>query len=373
MNRYLRSLVPIATVAAALGCAAPGVALAGTYTASINTASSPGGWVFNQPGGFTGCSSASYPGVCADKDISRPAPLLIFGTGDAISGAVAMWSWVAPAGLSIAKGTVGVQFRTNAAGVSVYLKTHGANQSFEGQTALDATTGDGSATWAIPGGNTTAIGLALKSAQKHSFGANKWENNLQVKSLSLSLTDPSDPTAAVSGPLAAGQWLNQSSKVCLTVAAADTGSGVASLALEDASGHTLDSYAVPAQTALQPGLMNVSHDLCVVPSALGEGVQQESVVVTDASGQAVTLPVSVKVDTAPPAARSELPASRTTNRRAPISFSVDPGPSGLASFTADVDGSPMTSADRARRSRLRQTSRWALTRCTSRLLTAQAT
>ena len=216
MNRYLRSLVPIATVAAALGCAAPGVALAGTYTASINTASSPRRLgVQTSPAASPAARRPPIRACARDKDISRPAPLLIFGTGDAISGAVAMWSWVAPAGPSIAKGTVGVQFRTNAAGVSVYLKTHGANQSFEGQTALDATTGDGSATWAIPGGNTTAIGLALKSAQKHSFGANKWENNLQVKSLSLSLTDAvRSHRRAVSGPLAAGQLAERSPRRC---------------------------------------------------------------------------------------------------------------------------------------------------------------
>jgi hypothetical protein len=53
--------------------------------------------------------------------------------------------------------------------------------------------------------------------------------------------------------------------------------------------------------------------------------------------------VVVNVDAHPPVATGMSPAT-TTDQRAPVSFSVDPGPSGLGQFEASVDGDPMTIA-----------------------------
>ncbi len=71
MNRFLRSLLPIATTAAALGLAAPGVASAGTYSVHLDTSDSAAGWVFTTAGGFNGCSRAQSPGVCRDADLAQ--------------------------------------------------------------------------------------------------------------------------------------------------------------------------------------------------------------------------------------------------------------------------------------------------------------
>ena len=79
-----------------LGLIAPGVATAGTYTVTTNTANDVSGWEFTHASGFVGCSRLSYPGVCAANDVARPTPLRIFGSGDAIATGVGLWTWYAP-------------------------------------------------------------------------------------------------------------------------------------------------------------------------------------------------------------------------------------------------------------------------------------
>jgi hypothetical protein len=58
------------------------------------------------------------------------------------------------------------------------------------------------------------------------------------------------------------------------------------------------------------------------------------------------MPVVVNVDAHAPVATGMAPVT-TTDQRAPVSFSVDPGPSGLGQFEASVDGNPMTIAGQA--------------------------
>ncbi len=260
--------------------------------------------------------------------------------GDAAAGAVGLWTWTAPAGTSIAKGSVDVQFRTNAPGVTVYLKARTTAQKFEDVDKLDENGGDGSGTWEIPSGRQV-VGLAMRSADKHTFG-DKWANNLRIGSLALSLSDASAPVVSAAGPLTSGRWLNATTKVCMTVSASDTGSGVAGIELDDASGRAIDSYDVPVQSPVVPGSTTLSHDLCVVPSTLGQGAHALKLVARDASGETASKPVTVNVDTIAPAAHDRLPADRTTSRRPAVSFGVEAGPSGLAAFSADLDGASMT-------------------------------
>src|SRR5207247_6430812 len=99
---------------------------------------------------------------------------------------------------------------------------------------------------------------------------------------------------------------------------------------------------VPVQSATQPGATAYAHDLCTTPSALGDGDHALQVVVTDAAGETATTPVAVHVDAHPPTAEGLAPAGSTTDLRPYVSFSVDPGPSGLGSLTATMDGAPMT-------------------------------
>ena len=93
---------------------------------------------------------------------------------------------------------------------------------------------------------------------------------------------------------------------------------------------------------------SLKHDLCVVPSTLGDGVHQLKVVVRDAASETATQSLAVDVDTDAPTAKDEVPTDRTIDRRAPVSFSVDPGASGLSQFTASLDGVPMDDLGSAR-------------------------
>ena len=54
------------------------------------------------------------------------------------------------------------------------------------------------------------------------------------------------------------------------------------------------------------------------------------------------MPVQVRVDAHAPVAFAAVPAGSTTDLRPAVSFSVDPGPSGLGQFEAALDGQPMT-------------------------------
>ncbi len=339
MNRFLRFVLPFATAAAAFGCLAPGVAAAGTYTVTSATSADSSRWVFTHTDGFAGCSRTSYPGVCAASDVNRPTPLRIFGSGDVTGGGVGLWSWYAPATTTIVRGSVDVSYTTTAPGTSVYLKARTTAQNFDNLPRRYESTGDGANTWAIPG-NTNVVGLAMRSNDKRTYG-NKWANTLQIKQFTIVLSDSTAPTLSVSGALTTGQWLNDAQPVCLSATANDAGAGVAGLELDDSTGRTIDSYEVPKQSATQPGAVNVVRSLCASLSDLGEGIHQLEVVARDAAGVVTTHPLTVKVDTVAPTASDMTPADRTTERRAPVSFSIDAGPSGISAFTADLDGAAM--------------------------------
>jgi hypothetical protein len=124
------------------------------------------------------------------------------------------------------------------------------------------------------------------------------------------------------------------------VSATDAGAGVASATLAEA-GVTLDSNSVAHQTGIHAGLTAYSHDLAATPAALGDGIHTLDVTVADAGGERAVAPVVVRVDAHAPVATAMVPAGPTTDLRAPVSFSVDPGPSGLGQFDASVDGTPM--------------------------------
>jgi len=170
--------------------------------------------------------------------------------------------------------------------------------------------------------------------------ADKWNNTIRIIDLTATLRDDTAPRVVLSGPLAAGGWLNQSQQVNLTVDAEDAGAGVAAASLRGA-GTVLDSDAVPARAGAQPGRTSYTGTLGTGPAALGDGTHSLDVIVTDAAGEATTTPVQVRVDAHAPVAVGMSPASSTTDLRPAVSFSVDPGPSGLGSFDANVDGVPM--------------------------------
>src|SRR6185312_5273915 len=292
----LHALALGAAVTASLLAAAlvPAVARAGTYTVSLDTTTQNGGWTFSHDDGFAGCSLKSRPGPCADADVGNPTPLRIFGFGHAANLANAWWQWEAP----------------------------------------------GTTTWSIPAGNQV-VGIFLKTDDAHDF-VEKWNNNIAVTGLTAKLTDDTAPAFDVSGPLADGSWHNEGQPVPLTVDATDAGAGVARASLTQ-SGTALDSDTVAPQAGLHAGLTSYSHDLAATPAALGDGTHTLDVEVTDAAGERTVTPVVVNVDGHPPVATGMSPTT-TTDQRAAVSFSVDPGPSGLGQFEATVDGNPMTIA-----------------------------
>jgi hypothetical protein len=330
-------LCGMAALAAPLA-AAPS-ALAGTYRISQDTTQDVDSWTLTKTTGFYGCKLGSRPGVCADADVPLPTPLRIFAYGFATIDSQASWSWVAPPTVSIVDGSVTVNYHTSS-NSRVFMKARLRSGSFGSQPQMHTSSDDGTAIWDIPAGNE-AVGVYLKSITSHTF-TDKWQNTISILSLDARLRDDTAPTGSLSGPLAAGQWLNQSQAVCLTVNAGDEGAGVASSQLRDGVGAVLDSHTVQLQEVPQPGLTDYTDDLCLTPSALSDGEHALTVRVADAAGEQLELPVSVRVDAHAPTAESALPAGTTTDRRTPISFSVDPGASGLASFQAELDGQPMT-------------------------------
>ena len=339
----LRLLAALA-VAAVVLAAAPAAAQAGTYTVSVDTSADISGWQFFHDAGFYGCSIAAHPGPCADGDVPSPTQLRIFAYGDAIHTNNAYWQWLAPPTTTITAGSVGVTYRTAATSTYVYMKARLRSESFTTSPQLHPSDGNATVTWSIPAGNQ-AVGVFLKTDVDRSY-TDKWNNNVRIASLTATLADDTAPAVALSGTLASGAWLNQTQAVCLQVAATDAGAGVASAVLRDGP-QTLASATVPQQSASQPGAVSYTHQLCTVPSALGDGLHTLHVVVTDAAGEATDTPVDVRVDATAPAAFGMTPAAPTTDLRPAVAFSVDPGPSGLGTFDAALDGQPMqvTGAD----------------------------
>ncbi len=338
----LRALALGAAVAASLAAAAllPAAARAGTYSVSLDTTKQNGGWTFSHDDGFAGCSLKSHPGPCADADVPSPTPLRIFGFGQAPNLANAWWQWEAPDTTTIASGSVSLSYRTATSSVSAYMKARLRSETFPSMPQLHAATDDGATTWSIPAGNQV-VGIFLKTDDAHDF-VEKWNNNVAITGLTATLTDDTAPAVDLSGPLADGAWHNESQPVPLTVAATDAGAGVAHAAITSA-GAALDSDTVAPQAGLHAGLTSYSHDLAATPAVLGDGTHTLNVEVTDAAGERVVTPVVVNVDAHAPVATGMAPAV-TTDQRAPVSFSVDPGPSGLGQFEASVDGNPMAIA-----------------------------
>jgi large repetitive protein len=64
--------------------------------------------------------------------------------------------------------------------------------------------------------------------------------------------------------------------------------------------------------------------------------------VRDAAGEEQSVPETVNVDAHAPVAVQVSPAGQTIELRPQVGFAVDPGPSGLGSFEAALDGQPMT-------------------------------
>ena len=335
MKRLLLMLCTAAALAAPLAIAPP--ALAGTYHMAMDTSKSTDGWTLSHDSGFWGCSLSSRPGPCADADVPVPTSLRLFARGTVNAGDLAFWSWEAPPTVSIAAGSVTVSYATTA-DTRVFMKAHLRHFGYGSQPQLHTASDDGTAVWKIPIGETD-VGLFLTSLADHSF-SNKWSNTLRVASMDATLRDDTAPVATVTGPLASGQWLNQAQAVCATVSASDAGSGVASSQLRDTLASVLDSHALPIAAVAQPGDLSYAHDLCLTPSHLTDGSHDLVVRVADAAGEAVEVPFTARVDSHAPTAIGTAP-SDTTQRQPVVSFSVDPGPSGLSDFQAWVDGQPM--------------------------------
>jgi hypothetical protein len=338
VQRLLRVLVLASTLGATLALGAS-PAQAGTYTIDQATALDMSGWQYVAESGYTACSRQGRAGVCAQSGVGNPSPLRIFITGTVAADSNAKWRWEAPPGVSIVSGSASVGYKVTA-NTRVYMKAWLKSELVSQQKPLNMTASDGSATWSIPAGNEGAT-FYLESLERLTF-ADEWLNSLRVERLRATLRDDRAPTVSLDGPLADGSWQSSPQPVCLTVSAADAGSGVKTAELIGPQGAVLQSHTAGAGTALQPGDTNYAHDLCLPPASLGDGTHALAVRVTDVAGEQTTSPVTVKVDAGAPSLATHSPAAPTTDRRTPVSFSVDPGPSGLASLSAAMDGTAMT-------------------------------
>jgi hypothetical protein len=327
----------------ALGMAVPLAmapsAMAGTYVMSVDTTSNIDGWKATTPAtGYWACSFINRPGPCADADVAMPTPLRLFAKGPVKTDEEAFWYWVAPSTVSIASGSVTVNYATGS-DYRAYMKARLRQFAFASQPRLHVASDSGTASWSIPAGSE-AVGLFLSSVADHS-PTNKWTSNLSVLSMTATLRDDTAPTASLSGDLASGRWLNDTQPVCVAVSAADDGSGVVSSELRDQVASVYDSHLLPTQPVMQPGVATYSHDLCLTPSQFADGAHDLLVRVKDAAGESVDVPFTIHTDSHAPVAQQTSPAE-TAARRPAVSFSVDAGPSGLAQLDASVDGQPMT-------------------------------
>jgi hypothetical protein len=334
----LRALVLLASAVSSLFAAvlAPAVARAGTYTISVKTAQDTTGWSFAHAPGFFGCSSRLHPGPCAG--VPSPSPLRILAFGQAAKLSNAWWQWQAPATTTIASGSLSVVYRTGATGTSAYMKARLRSGSFPSSPQLHPATGDGSAVWSIPAGNQI-VAVFMKTDVARDY-ADQAKNTIRITALVARLTDDTAPRVALSGRLADGRWHNEAQPEPLTVTAADAGAGVRSARLMEAA-VTLASDVVLRRAGVHPGRTAYSHNLETTPASLGDGAHTLAVTVADASGETAVASVVLRVDAHAPVARGLEPVRTTTDRRSPVSFSVDPGPSGLGQFDASVDGRPM--------------------------------
>jgi hypothetical protein len=328
-----------AAAALVLPLAAAPTALAGTYTISTSTSKNIDGWKLKSPWGITGCSFASLPDPCNDTDVPTPTPLRLFAFRSAHANDEAYWYWDAPPTVSIVSGSVQVTYATSTSDVRVFMKAHLRSNDFASQPQVHTATDDGTATWSIPADNES-VGVFLKTLADHTF-SNKWANNIRIDSMSAVLRDDTAPTVSLAGTLASGRWLNQAQQVCTTVTATDAGSGVVAAELREGGSTPFDSDTLPVAAVRQPGDPNYTHDLCLAPSRLADGEHDLVVQVTDAAGESTQVPLTILVDSHAPVATAQSPI-RSTDRRTPVSFQVDPGASGLSSFQAWVDEQPMT-------------------------------
>jgi hypothetical protein len=322
----LRALVLLAAVVSSLLAAAlaPAAARAGTYTISVKTAQDTTGWSFAHDAGFVATSAG---------------PLRIFGFGQAPKLGNAWWQWQAPATTTIASGSLSVVYRTGATGTSTYMKARLRSGSFPSSPQLHLATGDGAAVWSIPAGNQI-VGVFMKTDVARDYAV-KANNTISITAISAHLIDATAPRVSLSGRLADGRWHNEAQPEPLTVTAADAGAGVRSARLTDAA-VTLASDVVAHRPGVHPGRTAYSHSLQLTPASLADGAHTLAVTVTDAGGETTVASVVVRVDAHAPVAHGLTPVRTTPHRRSPVSFSVDPGPSGLGQFDASVDGRPMT-------------------------------
>ena len=339
MNLRKTALAAACLTAALAGAVRSPHALAGTYSVSTTTADGIAGFAPQLEPGMVGCSLALMPAPCTTSPPSAP-PLTVYALGNAAAWASGSWDLTAPPTTSFVSGQLSVGYRINNPDVDAFMKARLTSESFSTSPVLHDTTGSGHTSWSIPSGNQV-VRVSLRTTAAHDF-TDKTANWLKLDSVTATLRDDTAPGLALSGPLQDGTWHAERQAVCLDAAATDQGSGVASVTLLGPAGETLAGSHPAADSWLRPGAADTTAHLCTTPSALGDGSHQLSVVATDAAGESVTRSFTLPVDATAPALVAGTPSGNVSDRRPAVSLSVDPGPSGLAELTADLDGQPLT-------------------------------
>lgn len=339
MNLRKTALAAACLTAALAGAVRSPHALAGTYSVSTSTTDDIAGFTPQLAPGMVGCSITLMPSPCVTSPPSVP-PLTVYALGSADAWANGSWDLTAPPTTSFVSGQLSVGYRVLNPDVDVFMKARLASESFSTSPVLHDSTGSGHASWTIPSGNQV-LRVSLRTSVAHTF-TDKTANWVKLDSVTATLRDDTAPGLGLSGPLQDGTWHAEHQAVCLDAAATDQGSGVASVTLVGPGGATLASSHPAANSWLRPGAAADTAHLCTTPSALGDGTHQLSVVATDAAGESVTRSFALRVDATAPALVSGTPTGSVSDRRPTVSLSVDPGPSGLAELTADLDGQPLS-------------------------------
>ena len=339
MSPRLRLLGALAAALALVAGVAAPAARAGTYDVSVSTADDVSGWQFFHDSGFYGCSIKSHPGPCADSDVASPTPLRIFAYGTAAHLANAYWEWLAPPTTTIESGSVRVVAATAATDTYAYMKARLRSEAFAGLPQLHVASNDGTFIWSIPSGNES-VGLFLKTDVDRTYN-DKWKNTIRVTDLTARLRDDTAPSVVAVGPAGLGQLAEP-------VPAGEPDRRRRAMPAR-ASRPRRFATAVRCSTPTRsPHSRAPSPAAPPTPARWARARPRSATAATrstssstDAAGETVSTPVQVQVDAHAPVAVAMSPAAATTDVRPAVSFSVDPGPSGLGTFEASLDGTPM--------------------------------
>jgi hypothetical protein len=331
----IRLLPPLAAIL--LVFAGASTAHAGQYTLAYDFAADLSGWSGYVEPGYLLCgrgATAGCPDVSTNRIMARP------GSGQAV-WSQGRWEWTAPPGTTIVGGALAYRTRMRHSQFYARVKMRTDGMTWDAAPTLvseQQTTALTDHVLPLAGG-FRQIGVSLYAHPAvGGLVTDPWDDYVTLVRLDVAVDDSAAPGLAWvdGGGLLDGVW--HRGDVCATIAIADGQSGVGAvwLAADTAS----STWVAPRSgSQYQPGIASAQPGLCLAAAALGDGVHAGSVGGDDASGgRAAPLPFTVHIDATAPVATLLAPAAVASDARPAVELEVGDATSGIASITAQIDG-----------------------------------